>query len=75
MSDYKTSRYGVETQQQQYLHNTIYYDLINRITIDEIIKINRYLQHNLFLERLQSKGINVSINIHLLYHGEEFLVR
>ena len=46
MSDYKTNRYGVETQQQQYLHNTIYYDLINRITIDEIIKINRYLQLN-----------------------------
>ena len=42
MSDYKTSRYGIETQQQQYLHNTIYYDLINRITIDEI---NRYLQN------------------------------
>ena len=38
MSDYKTSRYEVETQQQQYLHNIIYYDLINRITIDEIIK-------------------------------------
>ena len=26
--------------------NTIYYDFINKITIDEIIKINRYLQLN-----------------------------
>ena len=58
----------IELKKQQYLYNAIFHDLINRITIDEIIEINRYLQHNLFLQHLQSKGINVYISIHLLYH-------
>ena len=42
----KWTRYGVEKKNKNIFYNTIYYDFINRITIDEIIKINRYLQDN-----------------------------